>query len=339
MIDGPRRRRRRLRRRHRDARARGCRLVLRQSYHDAPRDPREAPRRGRARLRLALAPGRSGPARCGPSATEPQAASGLAGAAGRRSAVGDGRRGGGRRGRRVACALSAAGVRHHVGGARRRTAPAARPATRASVDGDAPAREPDEADRARLQPLDEPLDARRAGAVLVGRELVGARPSPASRGRSCRRRGARSACDGIAVARHEPGRERSGPEAVARAARSPTPRVGRVQARVEAAHEEPHARADGVGQRPSPRRRVRRSTRSSAVDAHSSTVEPGADDARRRAGRARQRAKNRPGKSSSRSAVPRRRPAHRHGRPARRRRSPGAARAARAGAGRAGTWR
>ena len=59
---------------------------------------------------------------------------------------------------------------------------------------------------------------------------------------------AASAWRGVAVARHEPGRERRRPEAVAGPGEADAG-VGRVDRRVEPAHQQAHPRPDGVGQR------------------------------------------------------------------------------------------
>ncbi len=101
------------------------------------------------------------------------------------------------------------------------------------VDGDAPAGEADDAEHARLQPLDETPDARGTRAVLgrsrPGRHVV----SRASRDWSSRRggRGVRDIGSWSRVT--QPGRERRGPEAVAGSGEADAG-VGRVQARVQA---------------------------------------------------------------------------------------------------------
>ena len=134
--------------------------------------------------------------------------------------------------------VEAAGVRHHV---RRHAAErlGLHAGAALAVDGGAVAAEPDEADRARLEPPHQPLDARGAGAVLVDGELLRLRPSRASRGRSSRSPCVEDACARVAVDGDEPGCERRGPEAVARA-READAGVGGVQARVQPAEQQPH---------------------------------------------------------------------------------------------------
>ena len=58
---------------------------------------------------------------------------------------------------------------------------------------------------------------------------------------------AASACERVAIVRHQRGRERDRPEAVPGTGVPDAP-IGGVHARVETAHEQPHAGPDGVGQ-------------------------------------------------------------------------------------------
>ncbi len=111
------------------------------------------------------------------------------------------------------------------------------------------------------QPLAQPVDASDAVAVLVAAERGGPRRGPlheVGHADAVRPQGVA----GIAVAADEPGGECSGPEAVARRDEADAG-VGRVHARVEAAHQQPHAlgrrcrRAPGRGW-PAPAVRLRR---------------------------------------------------------------------------------
>ncbi len=137
-------------------------------------------------------------------------------------------------------------VRHHVGrDAGERFLPAER---RAFVDREPVAGHADEAHALRLQPADEPLEPTKPVDVLGRQQLFGARSRAPNDVRHA------DAVDAQRVERvegagDEPGRERRGPEPVARTGEA-HPHVGRHQTGIEPHHQDTHIRTDRVGEQP-----------------------------------------------------------------------------------------
>ena len=175
---------------------------------------------------------------------------------------------------------------------------------RVPVDRGAVAGEPDEAHDVRLEPPHEPLDPRRAVAVLRGSQLRGADGRPLHQvGHADAGGGAARARD-RGRARHEAGVDRPrGQKRLLGPGEARRPTSADAQARVQPAHE------DGACPGPTKSGSVRAAVAADVdpvvvAPSHSRDVEAGARSRPRRSGSGSQKAKKRPGKSSPGSALP-----------------------------------